>query len=495
MLEQQVGKSTGKGQEAGQGKGAAKGQDQGTGKDQGKVKAKWACLRKGCKKSEGGALNNASRLTCFCCGHDKGACMSPPAGLCRTTCQDALKLNEQEAEEAGAQEVQAGTAPQAKAAAKATGKPPKAEPTAVAALPAPKALTVEVYIKSRTAAPPTVTVKTAEECLLGAAPRDKAVELAQARDDVAYLTDQLAEAKKGAQGSARLARVPALQVDLDQASVKVEKCAASAPARACSTTLLQNAVTDYEHLTSTRKASWLRGAAKALAAEEEVVEEIQAHIKEWQAYLASLQEDARVRKKDWATYQTAATAAMVQVSVALKERHAAAVTLASGGTGAPPPGTSGVSAAAGAASASSAAAGAASAPTVLSSILPIVELPAPVQIEEAELDAYALLQRVLEHHSMQDVDFPLAFGNVPLPHTTIAKLVGAQLWTDAYPKGAPKELDFINRRILGALKVAVNRMAIAHEAFDKVDEAKVLDMVNVAGKQYDHWRSTQSGAY
>ena len=365
----------------------------------------------------------------------------------------------------------------------------------MAALPAPKALAVEGYIKGRSAAPSTVTVKTAEECLLGAAPKDKAAELALARDDVAYLTEQLEGAKKGAQGSARLARVPTLQADLDKAATKVEKCAADAPVRACSITLLQNAVTDYEHLTTTRKASWLRGAAKALAAEEEVVEEIQAHIKEWQAYLASLQEDARVRKKDWATYQTAATAAMVQVSVALKERHAAAVTLASGGVGAPPPGTSGVSAAAGAASASSAAAGAASASTVLSRILPIAELPAPVQIEEAELDTYALLQRVLEHHSMQDVEFPLAFGNVPLPHTTIAKLVGAKLWTDAYPKGAPKELDFINRRILGALKVAVNRMAIAHEAFDKVDEAKVLDMINVAGKHYDLWRSTQSGAY
>ena len=96
---------------------------------------------------------------------------------------------------------------------------------------------------------------------------------------------------------------------------------------------------------------------------------------------------------------------------------------------------------------------------------------------------------------MQDVEFPLAFSNVPLPHTTIAKLVGAQLWTDAYPAGAPKAAEFINRRILGALKVAVNRMAIAHEAFDKVDEAKVTDMVNVAGKNYDLWKSTQSGAY
>ena len=480
----------------GQGKGTSKGQGKpdvktgggggaAAGGGKGKEKAKWACLRKGCSKSEAGALNNANRMQCFCCGVDKGACMSPPAALCRTTCQDTLKKEAEDLEAAKKVE---------QARPKAAAKPPKAEPAPVPSLPkAPALLSMDTYDKGRTVPPAVVTVKTAEECLLGVAPRDKAFELAQARDDVAYLTEQLHGARQGTAGSARLARVPNLQADLEKATANVDKLAAEAPTKAAtgSVTLLQNAVTDYDHLCTTRQATWQRGAGTAVAAEEEAVEEIQAHILQWQTYLVALQKDAGARREAWVTHQAAATAAMAQVTVVLKERHTAAVTLVN-----PLVTTSMAVEPAVPASASVVAASPAAPPvsTVTNRILPMVDLPNPLKVDEDDLPTYALAMRVLEHHSIQEVDFPLTFAGVPLDHKIIAKMVGTQLWTDSYPADAPTPATFISRRVLGALKVAITRMAIAQEAVDKVEQTSVTDMVCKAGTIYDQWKVAQQGS-
>ena len=445
-----------------------------------KSKAKWWCLCSNCEKSKNGALNNANRTTCFGCGKDKGYCLSPPAHLCRADAQENLAALKKEKEEAAkkVKEEAASGKPQPKA--KAAAKPPKAESTPVTPLPdLPVAPSLEGYDKGRAAAPTTVEVKTAEECLLGAAPRDRALELAQARDDVAYFTTQLDGAKLGALGSARQARIPELQAELLKATTAAEKLAVNAPETACSLTLLQKSLSDYEHQTTTITAFWQRGAAKALAAEGEAVKAVQEHIKEWQAYLAALEADAKTRRAAWLANHEAARATMVQVAATLKERHTAAAaqsaTLTGGVAVAPAPTPTPT-------------------PTISSCILPMVELPPAAAVDEEDLEKYAFTQRVLEHHSVQDVDFPMTFANIPLDRKSIAVIVGSQIWTEAYPAGAPPPSAFVKRRVLGALKVAIPRMAIATEAFEKVEEAKVLEMISAAGACYDQWKVEQKGA-
>ena len=74
----------------------------------------------------------------------------------------------------------------------------------------------------------------------------------------------------------------------------------------------------------------------------------------------------------------------------------------------------------------------------------------------------------------------------------MAKIVGTTIWTECYPTEAPKPTDFINRRVLGALKVGLNRMAIAAKASDDVEEQKVADLLKTAGEAYDDWRASKA---
>ena len=125
---------------------------------------------------------------------------------------------------------------------------------------------------------------------------------------------------------------------------------------------------------------------------------------------------------------------------------------------------------------------------VTGAILPMASLPEPIVVPDDDMHEFALTHRVLEHHSIQDRDFPLRFDNLGFKHSVVAKIVGTTIWTECYPGEAPKPTDFVLRRVLGALKVGLNRIAIASKACEDVDEQKVADLLKTAGEAYDAWR-------
>jgi hypothetical protein len=127
-------------------------------------------------------------------------------------------------------------------------------------------------------------------------------------------------------------------------------------------------------------------------------------------------------------------------------------------------------------------------------IIPMLALPKPVEIPEKSMEAYALTHLTLQHHTLQDADFPLAYSNLAFDHKTVAKLVGSEIWTAAYPDGAPKPADFIKRRVLGALKVALSATSISQEILGKVDADAVTSAVSKAGESFDEWRKAQSSS-
>ena len=287
-----------------------------------KTKAKWWCLFKGCEKSTKGQLNNASRTTCFCCGQPKGSCLSPPVHLCRTSAQEQVAAGKTAANKGDDKDKTP-----VKALAKAAAKPAVEKPTApvvdpLPAVPAPPV--TSLYDGARAAPPTTVTVKTVEECLLGAAPKDRALALANARDEVAHWQMSLDSAKKGAPGSSRIQQVPGLQKELDAAISSASKLEEDAPVTACTVTLLEKSLSDHRNHTSHRTAAWEKGAAKAKEAEDEVVAAVQQHIKDWQAYLAALQKDAQERLVAWNAHHAAVLDTSKKVEDKLKERHDAA---------------------------------------------------------------------------------------------------------------------------------------------------------------------------
>ena len=78
---------------------------------------------------------------------------------------------------------------------------------------------------------------------------------------------------------------------------------------------------------------------------------------------------------------------------------------------------------------------------------------------------------------MWDEDSPLSFGALGLGHTVVAKIVG--------PAEPPGKTTFINRRVLGAVKVGLCRLALCTQACEAVENAKVQSRVKVAGSDYD----------
>ena len=318
----------------GQGNGRRGAQNQKAGATEGgsaipnrKVKTKWCCLLKSCTKSANGALNNANRTECFGCGNPKGYCCSPPAALCRTTAQEAL------AEAKLKEKAKAGEAP-APAAPKAKAKPPAAahkeeEKAPLADLPeVPTAPAISDFVKSRVAPPLAVVVKTAEECLLGVAPKDRAHDLALARDDVTHWQSALDSAKKGAAGSTRLNQAPAIQEELVKAQEAVKKFEQDAPVTPCTVTLLEKTMSDYKHVTTTRTEAWKKGAEKAKASEDEVVAAIEEHILEWQNLREAIIADAKVRTTAWKDHHEKVLETMGKVAATLKGRHDTATQVA-----------------------------------------------------------------------------------------------------------------------------------------------------------------------
>ena len=127
-------------------------------------------------------------------------------------------------------------------------------------------------------------------------------------------------------------------------------------------------------------------------------------------------------------------------------------------------------------------------------IIPMLALPKPGEIPEKMMEVYALTHLTLQHHTLQDADFPLAYSNLAFDHKTVAKLVGSEIWTAAYPDGAPKPADFIRRRVLGALKVALSATSISQEVLGKVDADAVTSAVSQAGESFDVWRKAQTSS-
>ena len=118
----------------------------------------------------------------------------------------------------------------------------------------------------------------------------------------------------------------------------------------------------------------------------------------------------------------------------------------------------------------------------------MVTLPTPTPIAEEDLPAYALAMSVLDHHQMQDVSFPLHYADVGLDRNIIAKLVGPTIWTAAYPLEPPRADHNFPKRVLGALRVALTRLAIDQETRNGVTTETVDGIINAAasrtGNQY-----------
>ena len=114
--------------------------------------------------------------------------------------------------------------------------------------------------------------------------------------------------------------------------------------------------------------------------------------------------------------------------------------------------------------------------------IPMATLPAPPEIDPEDLDQYALAMSVLEHHQIQDHEFPLRYQDVTLNSKAVAKLVGSEVWLQAYPSESPTETDNLPKRVLGALRVAMTRLAISVEARDKVSPDRVTELLTTAAE-------------
>ena len=121
-------------------------------------------------------------------------------------------------------------------------------------------------------------------------------------------------------------------------------------------------------------------------------------------------------------------------------------------------------------------------PTTAVVPIPMTKLPEPPDIEDDDLEKYALAMSVLEHHQIQDYDFPLRYMDTQLCLKVIAKLVGSEVWLQAYPAEPPVAASNLPKRVLGALRVAMTRLAISVEARDKVSADSVADLVNKAAE-------------
>ena len=121
-------------------------------------------------------------------------------------------------------------------------------------------------------------------------------------------------------------------------------------------------------------------------------------------------------------------------------------------------------------------------PPTYAAPLPMVTLPRPPDIEDTELDQYALAMSVLEHHQIQDHEFPLRYQDVTLCSKVVARLVGSEVWLQAYPAERPTEADNLPKRVLGALRVAMTRLAISVEARDKVSPDRVTELLTTAAE-------------
>ena len=117
----------------------------------------------------------------------------------------------------------------------------------------------------------------------------------------------------------------------------------------------------------------------------------------------------------------------------------------------------------------------------------MAHIPEQKPVEEADMAIFALASRVLDHHTIQDRDFPLSFENVGLPRQSVARMVGSPIWTHHFPLEQPERSARIPRRMLGALKVAMTRLALSTQACADVEDSAVANTISAAAIAHDAW--------
>jgi hypothetical protein len=122
----------------------------------------------------------------------------------------------------------------------------------------------------------------------------------------------------------------------------------------------------------------------------------------------------------------------------------------------------------------------------------MAQIPVQTPIEDGDLPIFAFAARVLDHHAIQDRDFPLSFENVGLPRQSVAKMVGATIWTHHFPSEQPNRAARIPRRMLGALKVAMTRLALCTQACAEIEDSRVAGAIEAAAKSHDAWLAEPS---
>ena len=324
------------------------GQAQGGGGNQGQpASTKWLCLCCDCEWSAAGNFNNGSRTHCLGCQRPKHVCKTPPKEIgCRDGARhwgnvvQAPKDNEAKAKEAARLERVANRKQkkQDRRAQKREARTPADDPVKAAEMdvePAkeqekqadpdkklvlPKSPCLKEYMAARFKPPESVEVKSAEQCLLEVAPKDKAVELARARGDKEYVAKALEEAKKGEPGSMQLAAAKDLEKKLEEADKLVEKLSANVPATACTISLLKKTISNHEHSSTERVQSWKASATRRQAAKDKVLTSLDEHIKELQAHRAAVAEECDLRQVAWDTHNGKVQIVMSKVAAVLVER-------------------------------------------------------------------------------------------------------------------------------------------------------------------------------
>ena len=74
-----------------------------------------------------------------------------------------------------------------------------------------------------------------------------------------------------------------------------------------------------------------------------------------------------------------------------------------------------------------------------------------------------------------------------LDKKVVARLVGHTVWTAAYPTDPPKEDHPYPTRVLGALRVALTRLAISQESRNDITTEAVDDILNAAASRDVHY--------
>jgi hypothetical protein len=189
----------------------------------------------------------------------------------------------------------------------------------------PKAPCLKEFMSGRSKPPDVVTVKSAEQCLLEVAPKDRAEELARARADVAFLEKSLEEANKGATGSLQKAAAEGFEKQLKGARDIAAQLAEKAPVSAVTVTLLKKTVSNHEHTSTQRVQAWKASAEKRATNKDAALKQVDDHILELQKYRQSVVDDCAARQTAWEEHNQKMELVISKVAAVLQERLNAAI--------------------------------------------------------------------------------------------------------------------------------------------------------------------------